>query len=173
MNRRKATLLLIAGVLAGIVLSWCYGDMARARGAAKRAAADLVECGRMAAAIENRSRQPAKASEHEQLAAETTGLIETAAKDADIELHSLIRISPEPPRRLGDTVYKEKPTQVFLKDITLKQLVGLVHNLLTSKNNLEVKALRLAAPRPDDTADNWTAELVLTYLIYDPPGKQQ
>jgi len=173
MNRRKATLLLIAAGLLAAVLGWCYGAMARARTTAQHAAADLVECRRMAAAIENRSRQPAKASEHEQLATETTGLIEAATRDADIEPRSLIRISPEPPRRLGDTVYKEKPTQVFLKDITLKQLVGLVHNLLASKNNLEVKALRLAAPRPDDTTDNWTAELVLTYLIYDPPRKHQ
>ena len=173
MNRRKATLMIVTGVLLAVVLSWCYGNMAQAHVAAQRAASDLVECRKMVAAIENRSRQPAKASEHEQLATETTGLIETAARDAGIELGSLVRISPESPRRLGDTVYKEKPTQVFLKNITLKQLVGLVHHLLASKSNLEVKALRLAAPRPDDTTDNWTAELVLTYLIYDPPQKHK
>ncbi|KKM17455.1 hypothetical protein LCGC14_1675610, partial [marine sediment metagenome] len=148
---------------------WSYGRMSRGSHLAFAAAGDTVECAKMASAIQGAVARPTVAAEHERLAAETTRLIEQAARAAKISPDRLVRISPEPPQRLGDTVYKEKPTQVLLKNITLKQLVVLAHTLMGASEGLSIKSIRVTAPRSDSADDRWTAEIVVTYLIYAPP----
>jgi hypothetical protein len=169
MNRGRLLLLGMLVVLMGIVAMWTYDSMVAAQKVAIAESENLVACRRMTAGIEAYQRRPVKAAEHVQLATETTGLIEKSARDASIDLRNLVRITPEPSRRVGDTVYKEKVTFVHLKNTTLKQLVALVHNLITAQQKLQVKTIRIAAPRSDDTGSWWTVELALTYLIYEPP----
>ena len=169
MNRRRVTLLTVLIALLGVVTFWTYGDMVSARDAAIAASRDLTACRKMTEQIESYQKRPARAAEHVQQATETTGLIEKSAKDASIDLRNLIRITPELPRRVGDTVYKEKVTLVHLKNITLKQLVAMGHNLLTAKQKLQMKSIRITAPQPDDTGSWWTVELAVSYLIYEPP----
>ena len=173
MNRRSPILFGMLVALMGITAMWSYDGMSAARAAAAEANKDLIACRRMTAGIEACQKRPVQAAEHVQMATETTGLIEKSAKDASIDLRNLIRITPEPPRRVGDTVYKEKATFVHLKNTTLKQLVALVHNLITAQQKLQVKTIRIAAPQPDDTGSWWTVELALTYLIYEPPKAQK
>ena len=173
MNRRRLLLFGLLVALIGIVATWAYDDMVTARRAAFVANENLIACRRMTAGIESFQKRPVKAAEHVQLATKTTGLIEKSAKDASINLRNLIRITPEPARRVGDTVYKEKITFVHLKNTTLKQLVALVHNLITAEEKLQIKTIRIAAPRPDDTGSWWTVELALTYLIYEPPKPRE
>ena len=173
MNRRRLVLFGLLVALMGIATVWAYDGMVSARRSAVDANDDLVACRRMTAGIESYQKRPVKAAEHVQLATETTGLIEKSAKDASIDLRNLIRITPEPPRRVGDTVYKEKITFVHLKNTTLKQLVALVHNLIGAQQKLQVKTIRIAAPQVDDTGSWWTVELSLTYLIYEPPKAQE
>ena len=80
----------------------------------------------------------------------------------------ILRITPGSPQRIEDTAYKEKPTRVLLKDITLQQLVRLLHAVASGDRRLHPKSLRIAAPRRDNTGPLWTAEIELTYLIYAP-----
>jgi hypothetical protein len=54
-----------------------------------------------------------------------------------------------------------------LPNVTLQQLVTILYNL-TGEHGLMAKSLRLSAPQTDDAGSQWSAELVLTYLIYDP-----
>jgi len=169
MNRRKAILLLVLIALLAAAALWSHGRMASARAAADRAADDAALCRNLADQIDACRRRPSMAVETETLEGETTGLIERAAKQALIDPTSLIRITPEPPRRLADTVYKEKPTQVTLENVTLLQVGVLMHTLACGQQKLTTSALRLAAPRAEDTGPHWKAELTLTYLIYDPP----
>ncbi len=173
MNRRRKVLVgILAGLLLMVVL-WCYDAMNARHDAAQAANNDLLVSRQMAAEIERYARRPALATEHEQLATETTGLIESAAGSAKIDAKNLIRITPEPPRRLADTVYKEKPTHVFFKNISLRQLVTFIYGLLDDRRGLNAKSIRITSPRPEDTGLTWTVELTLTYLIYDPPNPQK
>jgi hypothetical protein len=169
MNRVRLTLLAILIALGGIGAFWTYGAMVSARAAAIAATRDLAACRKMTAQIQSYQKRPVRAAEHVQLTAETTGLVEKSAKDASIDLRNLIRITPEPPSRVGDTVYKEKVTFVHLKNITLKQLVAMGHNLITAKQKLQMKSIRITAPQPGDTGAWWTVELAVSYLIYEPP----
>ena len=83
----------------------------------------------------------------------------------------MIDVSPLPPQRLGDTPYKEQPTTVRLENVPLKQLVTLVHRLANQNNSLHPKSIQIRAPQWEGAEERWTAEIVLTYLIYDPPRK--
>jgi hypothetical protein len=166
MNRRKAVLIGILAVLLTACSYWRHSSMAAERKAAGAAIEDLIICRRIADGINQYRRQPTLASEQEQLAEQTTSLIEKAAMAAKIEKRDLVRITPEPAQRIGNTVYREKPSGVFLRNITLRQLVGFVHHLMES--GFRAKMIRLTAPKPEDTGSLWTVELTVTYLVYDP-----
>jgi len=172
MNRRTIQLLILAGLLA-ISALWSYRKMAGQQHAAKLAAADLAECRKAADQIEALRCRPALAQQNQRESAETIGLIEKSAKAAGLTDATLLRTVPEQPLRLGDTVYLEKPTRVQLKNVSLVQLVEMVHRIVTDKNRLHAKAMRISAPSAEDTGALWNVELVLTYLIYEPQKTQK
>lgn len=162
---------LIAGLLLVLVLAvvTCYRHLARQRDLAERSRDDLVTCRRLAGQIRRARNRPRVAAEAATRPSATTAQIEAAATTAGLPSDRLVRIFPEPARRLGDTVYKEKPTQVILRNVTLEQLVALAHGLIDGDQPLHSKSIRISAPSAQDTFDNWHAELVFTYLIYEPP----
>jgi hypothetical protein len=123
----------------------------------------------MVGQIQALRRRPALAAQNQRASAETIGLIEKSGQAAGITATKLVQISPEGPRRLGDTVYTEKPTRILLKNVTLQELTALTHRIVTDENRLNAKSMRISAPTADDPGLMWTVELVLTYLIYDPP----
>lgn len=168
MNRRRALLLLaLAGCLALVALQ-AWAHLRASRHAADRARQGLVEVRRAAAKIEAARARPTRASDHERLEGEITGLIEEAAREAGIPIDRIISINPRPPRAVDETFYKEKATGVMLRGVTTEQLVRLCHHVLATDPALNVKSLRISAPRGDDTGRAWSVEFELTYLIYDP-----
>jgi hypothetical protein len=169
MTRRTGILVGVLIVLLLAVTWWSHSRMADSRAAAITAGAAARACRQMTQQIKLCRRRPAIASGQERLASEVTGLIEAAAKAAGIRADKLVRISPEPAQRLEDAAYKDKPTRVRLTDVRLKEFVALLHKLLLDKTGLHDKSIRISASQRDDTGDLWGVELVLTYLIYDPP----
>ena len=167
MTRRKLILLALLAATLMVAMGLAYGRLAESRERAAVAAADLEDCARCAEKIEAYRGRPNLASDHQKLDAEIHGLVERSAKGAGLDIQRLVRISHEPPQRFLDTAYKEKPTLVSLKDVTLQQLVTILYGL-TGEQGLLAKSLRLSAPSVDDAGQQWSAELVLTYLIYDP-----
>ena len=125
----------------------------------------------MAEKIERIAHRPKVAVDGARLAEETTGLIEGAAGAAGIPTAGLKQIVPQSSQRLGDTAYKEKPTLVLLRNVSLGQVTSLVHELIAWTSGLRAKSIRLTAPRPEDTGDRWNSDVVVTYLIYEPPQK--
>ncbi len=169
MRRRTAVLTLVLAALLGLWLGGSLRHLAAARGRALAASEDLAECRRLADRIRLLRDRSRLAEDRERVPEQTTGRIEAAAKSAGISAARLVRISPEPARRVGETAYKEKPTRVLLRKVTLKQLVAMVHGLTRGEGMLRAKSLRLTAPSRNATDDLWDAELVLVYLIYEPP----
>jgi len=167
--KQKNTILWTAAVAALLIATlWAHSRLTNASHAADQAATDLAECRKLALQIGEIKDRPRVAGEQEKLAGETTAMIDVAATAAGITARQLIRIAPESPQRLGETVYKEKPIAVLLRGVTLRQLVHMGHALLAPNPGLRIKTMRLSAPTPDDTTDKWTAELTITYLLYDP-----
>ena len=95
--------------------------------------------------------------------------MEAAVRAAGIEPTKLTRITPEPAHRLGDSAYKEKPTHVRLTEVTPRQLVVFVHTLCSGPRAPQPRSLTMRAPRRDGAPRTWSVEIVVTYLVYDPP----
>ncbi|MCY2929858.1 MAG: hypothetical protein NTV86_10270 [Planctomycetota bacterium] len=168
MKRRKLILFSLLGALLAGACWQSYSYLSGAQADAQAAWADAADCQSLADRIEAARGRPSVAHDHERVWEELIGLVEAAAKTAGIPAAGLVRFVPEPPRRIEDSPYKEKPVRVLLRDVTLGQLTAMAHGLATSRHRLHVTARRVAAPRRDDTGDLWTAELVLVYLIYEP-----
>lgn len=168
MKRRMRLWLTLLGVLLVAAALWSHGQLARQRAAAVEALAQAAECQDMAARIERAGQRPTLSGDPERLAAEVVGRVEQAARQASIPAGSLLRISPEPPRRVGESAYKERPTLVLLREVSRRQLVQFLHGLEADQSGLRTQAIRLAAPREDDARDLWHADVTLTYLIYEP-----
>jgi hypothetical protein len=181
MKRRTLILLAALAVTLLATVAWSFQYMSDRRDAADAAERDLADGLRMMGQIEQASRLPAMAADRERLANETTSLIEAAAKSAGMAtggapggtaVGTLRRISHEPPRQVGQTAYKEKPAQVQLQMVTLKELVTFALAVSGPQAGLNIDSLRLGVPREAEAGDRWSAELVLTYLIYDAPQKE-
>jgi hypothetical protein len=166
MNRRKIILISLLACCLIAVCYYSYNNMASCRETALASANDVCLCRQMVKSIEHYKRRPALASEHELLATQTNSLIEKTATKAGMSRRNLIRITPEPARRIEDSSYKEKPSHILLRDVTLKQMVPFVHGLLSA--GLNAKAIRLTSPKPEDTGHLWTMEITMSYLVYDP-----
>lgn len=168
MNRRMKVYIVIIFVLMAFIAAWSTSNLLAARATAMVAARNLEDCRRFEEQILRLRTRPALAAEHERLATEIVGPIEKAARQAGIPAERLIRISPEAAQRVGETAYKEKPTRVFLKNVTLQQVTAMAHGLMASEEGLGLKSLRLTVQSRDATTGTWSAELVFAYLIYEP-----
>jgi len=185
-RRRSPMAMMVAALLALLAASagWAWSTMAAARASALDARDGLERCGQIASRIRALQASPSMAADQELQASQTTGQAEAAARAAGIAAGGLVRISPEPAIRLGDSAYKEKPTRVFMKGVTLRQLATMIHDLAARPSPLTARSITLSAPKADDTGDSsraesrgssqaesrepWNVELVLTYLIYEP-----
>jgi len=170
MNRRMYVYLSVLVVLLAVCAVWSVGYLADQRAVAREAAKDLTDCRRLADRIQILRHRPAMAADRERQSAELSGPIEQAARDAGIPTDRLVRISPEPARRLGESAYKEKPTRVSLRRVALKNLVTMIHALTDPTTGLDLKSLRLTATSRETPDGTWSAELVFIYLIYEPSG---
>src|SRR5688572_26022647 len=123
MTRREFGLML-ACVAAGLLtlVSWSGYRLAAAKDAAAESARGLADCQRHAANIEALRGGPAAAGATEPAADELNRRVERAAQTAGLPQGAVARIDPEPARRVGDTPYRESPTQVRLRRVTLRQL---------------------------------------------------
>ena len=168
MNRQSLLIVMLIALLGASAL-WAHQRMASRQRLAEAAYENLQGSRHCAAQIESIRRRPAIAADSEAIGGEVQSAIEQSAATAGIEAARLSRITPESPQRLGDSVYKEKPTRVRLTDVTLEQLVTFLHTLGRRHVGLNARSIQLRAPRPADTGKLWIAEVVITHLLYDPP----
>jgi hypothetical protein len=161
----------LMAVLVGVLAITSLAAAVHARSLSRQAqlaTADATACLQLASQIRGLRQRPRKIESQQVQQPQLAKRIETAGTLAGIPLSAFSRIDPESPRRLGDTAYEEMPTQLSLRSVNLRQLVSLLYNLSTDDLNLNVKQIRLSAPRGTEAQDLWNAEVTLTYLIYAP-----
>lgn len=161
-----APLLLLLALLVAAVLSYLW--LSDGRASAIAAAADLRAARQLAGKIEaSRGRPSAAGAEGPEN--ELRRQIAAAAQFADIPAASLGSIEARPPRRLGDSAYQERPTQVALNGVTLRQVIQFCHVL--SEGGLRVVEIRLSAVPQKEKGERWAANATLSYLVYAPKGR--
>jgi hypothetical protein len=167
MNRNLITMSsLIVLLIAALV--WSYGRLSDAHGLAQRSAEDLARCAQFTKKIQQLQAKPAVARDVELQTGEFASRLETAARGAGITLDQIVRVSPEAARRVTEGPYKEKPTRLEIRSVSLQQLVALLHPLSTGERAQNVRSIRLSQPHEADRPNVWNAEITLSYLIYSP-----
>lgn len=151
-----------------VAVLWAYGMAASARESAADAAVDVAQCRLLAGQIQSLRSRPVIAGDRSLAGDELHQRVEQAAQSAGLPLSSIVRIAPDPPRRVGQSQYDELVTQVSLKPVSLRELVGFLYSLGEGQSGLRVKSLRLSAPREAETGGKWSAETALSYTIFAP-----
>jgi hypothetical protein len=160
---------LVALIVSLVALNlWAWSVLADRRQAAGAAQHDAGICQDLAERIKRLKDKPMVAGSHEIELTELSKRIEQAAVDCQIPASELVRISPEAARRVGDSLYLEKPTTVLLEGVGLHELARFLYDMSNGSAAMDVQNLRLNAPREQETGDRWTAEVTLSYLIYAP-----
>ncbi len=168
-RKRQAGLLATMAALLLLAAAWSYGRYAAARTAAAEGRRGLIRCRGLVRRIDDLRRRPDLAGVRAMQMSELAGKVERAAAAARLPPDAVTRIWPDQPRRGGQSVYKERPTQIALKNVALQQLVVFLHTLTAETPGLWVKDLRMTAPRGQESGETWDVQAVVSYLVYDPP----
>ena len=118
--------------------------------------------------IQSLERSPKRASARDLRLTDLTRAIEEAGAVAGIPSASLERIEPEPPRRVQDTPYLEKRTQIEIAKADLPAVLRFLSELSKRPEGLAADTVRLRAPHDEKLGTEWTLEATLTRLIYRP-----
>ena len=188
MTASRRTSLYAFLLLALLILTACWSvtQLSNSRAQAIEASNALASSHKLINQIKQLRQRPSLAGAKEMQLTDLTQLIEQAAQSAGLSRQQLVRIWPEPARRVDDSPYKQKPTQILLESVTLEQLLKLLTGL-TQDQQLTATSLRLSMPRstaPHQTSANahrpaaqgtnqpnrWSAELTVSYFIYTPPA---
>jgi hypothetical protein len=139
---------------------------------AQDAAESLTVCRDMSTAIERLKQQSQRARLASQSLSDLAQAVEAAATAANLSRDNIVRIDPQALRQIGETDYKEQPTEVELQSVGVAQLKQFLDAVAHSDSNFEVRTLRLRPPHDDeasqDKPETWLAEVVLTQRIYAP-----
>jgi len=151
----------------------CYLVMEEARDLAGNAIRDALACEQLAQHIVTLRRQPMVAVSTFQGQERLSARIETTAHRFGITGDNLAAIDPEPPIRLGNSIYLEKPTVIQLRKVSLGQLINLLCDLERTSEGLKIKSLRMSIPPQNQESGLWTAEVTVAYLVYSPLPQEE
>lgn len=155
-----------------VLLAFAALELQSSRAAALAAVQNLAECRELASEISKLRGRPSQITLQAQSGAELARQIESAAQVAQVPNNCVVRIDPQPARRIGESPYKEQPANLELRAVTLKQLVQFLQTLQEGGAGLRTRSMRLIAPRQEATApsdaETWMAEVTLTSMIFAP-----
>lgn len=170
MGSRKLPLLLLLAIC--ILPAWAYHEMQTNQQAAIESAEQLDECRKLTGTIKQLREKPLQASNQLLSVAQLARSIEEAAEQAKIPLEQLVQIDPRAARRIAKTPYKEQPTHIELRGITLRQLTTLLHVISKKDPGTCITEIRLHAPRliqeKYQKKEPWNVEITLTSLLFVP-----
>ena len=150
------------------VAIWSWFSYTGARDASGTALSSLSLSIELAERIESLRRRPTMAGDSEMAMTQLAGLVEQASQAANLPDRSVARVWPQRPRRIADTAYKENPTQVQLRGVSLEQLIRFLDHMIGQTEGLNIGSLRLQAPRDTARQGLWEADADLSYLVYAP-----
>ena len=164
--RRQVVLTGILLILLTGIAAWSCRAMGQAKASMLAMSEDLVRCQQLAGDITHLRQQPQLAGDQEIAFNDLTRQIEEAAKKNHIPANAIVRISPEPARRVGQSAYQEKPTRIELRQVTLKQLLNVMYEVTADSPSLRIRSIRLSLPHTGDDDQTWDIEFTLSHLKY-------
>lgn len=169
----KRCLLAALLLLPALAALWSFRWLSESAEDARRAASASMSTSALLSRIREISESPRRAELSEVEVSDLTQAIERAAASAGIGPRAVLRIEPEAPRRTSDAALLEKPTRIDLDRVELGAFLGLLHRLCVEGSGLRVSELSLRAPYSEKVGSRWSAEITLSYLVYDGGGEHE
>ncbi len=166
--------LVLAGVCVVVlmVLSlWIYGRMARSITAATDSIDQWTQCDVLASQIQTLRTQPSMADDRVMQDSDMTRRIAQAAAKSSFNTQKIVSTTYPDAHRIGRTPYLEKPTELQIRKVTLKQTLDLLYALTGGGSQLSVTQLQFTTPHEESDRQLWTVMTTVSYLIYEPPTK--
>lgn len=160
-----------AAVVAPALLVWSILELQASRRGMTEAADQVRECLQLAESI--RELRPTDSADVS--AKSTPGdlakRIEAIVREPQLSGVQLVRVDPQPPKRIPDSAYSQRTTQVELRNLQLRQFVMLLDALRREGAQSQVRRIHLQSP-VRETASNgpetWAIEMVLTDRVLTP-----
>ena len=167
---RDATYAAVIALALFLGCGWSVSYFRDAREAAAQASRDLEHCRLMAGRIEQLRSRPTGMGAGPLSQTDLHRRGQAALEELGVGADRLVQIAPDVPRTVGTSAYKEVPSRVTLRDVTLRQVVGFLLAMTGDRSPLQARSLRLYAPRAGAAGGTeWSAEVTLSYLSYEPP----
>lgn len=168
-SRRAVTVLLVALL---VITVWSCFRLKASYERASVAAVNLADCREIAASIADLRQSPSHASVDVRPVEELSRRIEQAVTFANVPLGKVLRIEPQPARRIPDSSYIRHSTRVELELVSLQQLIMFLVSLEESDSRLQVTEIGLRAPTgpssPATEPEVWNSDVFLSYLVFSP-----
>ncbi|MDB5325533.1 MAG: hypothetical protein JWM57_1102 [Phycisphaerales bacterium] len=163
-----------AVILAALLMAglWIGNDFFDAKAGARQSASDLNSCQVIERRIESLNTVSRSTASGTLDQATLQWRAESALQSIGVSPSHLMQVAPEQPRTIGETAYREVSTNLILRDMTLRQTVGLLLAMANDSSPLQTRVLRLSSPHGSaevvsgDVA--WTVEATVVYFIYQP-----
>ncbi|MFG0250497.1 MAG: hypothetical protein ACF8OB_16550 [Phycisphaeraceae bacterium JB051] len=174
LNQRLTLWLMLITMMLGGACFWAYQKLETQKRLATVEAKNQDKCQQIAQAIDE-IRQKAQTMEPADEMSSLVQHIQSAASQAGMPMQHVQRIRPSSARRIGQSPYVQKPTQLSLQDVTLKNAVSFLHQLSSTQADMQIKSLRMTAPRLQQgvianatTSETWNMEVGLASIAYVP-----
>lgn len=172
MKKPQPRTLIVFVYFALLVLLIVSGSrLVRCRKAAAAAAANLADCSQLVRRIEKLQSTPTQASFERRSLQDFALKIQQAAQIAKAPDSAIIRIDPQPSRRVDETPYLQQGVSVSIRQVPLEGLTTFLCEVAASESDLQASSIRLTAPRTppkEGQAETWSAEVTLTHLVFSP-----
>lgn len=159
---------LVIALLGALAISW--SKLQEHRDAAELAAAEYVDCLRLADAIDATRATPVAGDQGPFRSRQLLSAIQDAAGIAGIDADRTVRsVQPRQGTRVGNSPYVQHVADLRLQGISRKQLVTFTTSLIESSRGLRVTSMQLSSVGNDANQDMWNVDsLTLSYASYEP-----
>lgn len=169
MKRREALILVLVCGLA-LTAAWCLWHATSMRRAVISAKDYTLRCEKLA--LQLRVLTPTSQPTDTKVIADKGDVIrriETAAKEAGMRPEAILSVTPEAPRRIGDSGFAQHNHLVHLQSVSLQQVSSLAESVLGADPMLRVSAIAFSAPRePAPQQELWNVQLTFSRLTPSP-----
>jgi hypothetical protein len=162
---------LAAAVLLPAALAWSYAEFASARAGAVAAERQAAMCDEFAAQIARLRELAPQSKATSSSAADLATQLEEVLRTPSLTGVRLIRIDPHSPKRVGDSTYAERITQLEFQQVSLRQLATLYETFQKFDSRCRISRIRLQSPSRESTpptVETWNVELTLTAWEFTP-----
>ncbi len=171
MNTKSLKILLLLIIITGAcTITYCFNILEDRKSQAKQALTDLKACNSYAKTITGLKEKSSQINTSSVPQEKLTQSIASQIKNLRLNENVFKGINASSQaNRVGDSDYVEGSNRVIINEVTLEQLIKILHHTKAQHPGLWVEELNLTAHNgAKSQKHHWDATIKLNYLIYKP-----